>query len=100
MVESLFATNYEALAQGSLLKYKDHVQEILAPLQVGWLDPAEAATAAAARAADDPYRDEPERHPALRMLSETPCSAETPAHLLGDAYLTPSELFFVRNHRE
>lgn len=81
---------------------KDHVAEILGPLQIGWLDPAEAAAeaaAAAARAAsDDPYKDEPARHPALKMLSETPCSAETPAQLLGDSYLTPSALFYVRNH--
>ena len=78
---------------------KDHVAEILGPLQIGWLDPAEAAAeaaAAAARAAsDDPYKDEPARHPALKMLSETPCSAETPAH--GRFYLTPSALFYVRN---
>ena len=59
---------------------KDHVAAILAPLQVGWLDPAEvaAAKAAAQRADDDPYRDEPERHPALKLLSETPCSGESP----------------------
>lgn len=79
---------------------KAHVAEILAPLQVGWLDAAEAAAAdaAAQRADDDPYRDEPARHPAMRLLSETPCSAETPAHFLGDSYLTPSALFYVRNH--
>jgi sulfite oxidase len=80
---------------------KDHVAEILGPLQIGWLDPAEAAAAAAAAAAradDDPYKNEPSRHPALRMLSETPCSAESPAHLLGDSWLTPSALFYVRNH--
>jgi sulfite oxidase len=77
---------------------KDHVTEILAPLQVGWLDPAEAAAAAAARSDDDPYRDEPERHPALRLLSVTPCSAETPAQFMGDSYLTPNALWYVRNH--
>jgi len=32
------------------------------------------------------------------MLSETPCSAETPAHLMGDEYLTPNALWYVRNH--
>lgn len=80
---------------------KDQVAEQLAPLQVGWLDPVEAAaaaTAAKAAAADDPYGREPERHPALRMLSATPCSAEVPATLLGDSWLTPSALWFVRNH--
>ena len=81
---------------------KDHVAEILGPLQVGWLDPAEAAAEAAAAAAkaasNDPYKAEPARHPALKILSETPCSAETPAQLLGDSYRTPNALFYVRNH--
>ena len=81
---------------------KDHVAEILGPLQIGWLDPKElAAEAEAAKkrgAVDDPYANEPERHPALRMLSTTPCSAETPAQLLGDSYITPSALFYKRNH--
>lgn len=87
-----------ASAKGAPPVPKDHVQEILAPLQIGWLDPAEAAAAAATRSDDDPYRHEPDRHPALKVHSETPCSAETPAHLLGDAYLTPNALWYVRNH--
>lgn len=78
---------------------KDAVAEFLAPLQVGWLDPAEAAAMAAARArsADDPYAAEPSRHPGLRVLNETPCNAETPAALFGE-WVTPSALWFVRNH--
>ncbi len=80
---------------------KSHVAEALAPLQVGWLDPADVAAAEAARASradDDPYRNEPERHPALRLLSETPCSAESPAALMHEHYTTPNELWFVRHH--
>ena len=99
---SLYRQHLQAASPGGLHVPKDHVAEILGPLQVGWLDPAEAAAEAAAAAAkaasDDPYRNEPERHPALRMLSQTPCSAETPATLLGDSYLTPNALFYVRNH--
>lgn len=76
---------------------KDHVAEILAPLQVGWLDPAEAASEKA-RSPDDPYAKEPARHPALQLLSETPCSAESPASLMHDSWITPNELWFVRNH--
>ena len=77
---------------------KEHVAEILAPLQVGWLDPAEMAKAPAGRDADDPYAREPARHPALRMLSETPCSGESPSQLMADSWTTPNALFFVRNH--
>ena len=53
--------------------------EILAPLLIERVDPAEMAAAAAAkqgRPADDPYAHEPERHAALRLLSETPCSGQ------------------------
>ena len=95
---ALYRQHVQAGAAGAAPVPKDHVTEILAPLQIGWLDPAEAAAAAATRSDDDPYRHEPERHPALRLLSETPCSAETPAHLIGDAYLTPNALWYVRNH--
>jgi len=84
---------------GSGLAPKEHVAEILAPLQIGWLDPADvAAAAASARSPDDPYANEPLRHPALRMLSVTPCSGESPAALMADSWITPNELFFIRNH--
>ena len=84
-------------ADGGLLP-KDHVADILAPLQIGWLTPDETMIAVRTGKGDDPYSSEPWRHPALISLSETPCSAETPTHLLGDAWLTPNALFYVRNH--
>jgi len=80
---------------------KPHVAEILAPLLIGHVDPEELALAAKAksnRPADDPYAGEPERHGALRMLSQTPCSGESPQTLVFDNWLTPNALFFVRNH--
>jgi len=78
---------------------KDHVAEILAPLQVGWLDPAEMARQKRSAADDnDPYAHEPERHPALKLISATPCSGESPATLMSDSWTTPNDLFFVRNH--
>lgn len=84
-------------SSGGGLVPKDHVADVLGPLQIGWLDPAEAAKLPA-RSADDPYANEPTRHPALRLLSETPCSGESPAHLMADSWVTPNALFFVRNH--
>eukprot|EP00316_Scyphosphaera_apsteinii_P000846 CAMPEP_0119321010 /NCGR_PEP_ID=MMETSP1333-20130426/54139_1 /TAXON_ID=418940 /ORGANISM="Scyphosphaera apsteinii, Strain RCC1455" /LENGTH=525 /DNA_ID=CAMNT_0007327867 /DNA_START=23 /DNA_END=1600 /DNA_ORIENTATION=+ len=80
---------------GESLCPKEHVAEILQPLQVGWLDPSDVSVP---RSGDDPYAKEPERHPALKMLSETPCSAESPAALMLENWNTPNELWFVRNH--
>ena len=87
--------------------YKQHLEEdagvasILAELRVGTLalsDYEAETAAAAARAEDDPYRDEPERHPALIVHGAEPMNAESPAALLGDPYVTPAELWYVRNH--
>lgn len=46
----------------------------------------------------DPYKDEPERHPALKVLTAKPFNAETPAAVIDANMVTPSELFYVRNH--
>ena len=98
---SLYRQHLLPGAAGQEPKPKSHVAEILAPLLIGHVDPEELAAAAAAkkgRPADDPYADEPERHGALRLLSETPCSGESPQTLIFDNWLTPNALFFVRNH--
>lgn len=95
---SLYRQHLEPSAKGGDPVPKSHVREFLEPLQIGWLDPAEAAAAKAARPSDDPYVDEPERHAALIMISETPCSAEVPPALITDSWCTPNALWFVRNH--
>lgn len=46
----------------------------------------------------DPYSSDPERHPALRVNSQKPFNAEPPPEILGDSFITPSALFFKRNH--
>lgn len=46
----------------------------------------------------DPYANDPKRHPALIPSSEKPFNAEPPPSLLIYSYLTPNDLFFVRNH--
>ncbi|XP_064617297.1 sulfite oxidase-like [Liolophura sinensis] len=46
----------------------------------------------------DPFRNDPVRHPALRPNSVKPFNAEPPGPLLVDNFITPNELFFVRNH--
>jgi sulfite oxidase len=47
---------------------------------------------------EDPYQFEPRRHPALRPTSLKPFNAEPPSHILADSFVTPSDLFYVRNH--
>ena len=47
---------------------------------------------------DDPYAKDPKRHPALIPSSEKPFNAEPPVSLLTQDFLTPNDLFFVRNH--
>ena len=47
---------------------------------------------------EGPFAHEPTRHPALIANSQQPFNAETPPELAMDSFITPNELFFVRNH--
>jgi len=49
-------------------------------------------------AADDPFANAPSRHPALIVNQQKPFNAETPLNILGDSFLTPQDLMFVRSH--
>lgn len=73
-----------------------HVLELLREFKVGELSPDEAPSAPAA--SQDPFAGDPPRHPGLRVSSQKPFNAETPAELLAERFLTPNELFFTRNH--
>ncbi|XP_024125527.1 sulfite oxidase, mitochondrial [Oryzias melastigma] len=76
---------------------QEHVLEILSEYKVGELciedlkkqEPAESS---------DPYSSDPERHPVLRINSHKPFNAEPPPEILTDSYITPSAVFFKRNH--
>lgn len=46
----------------------------------------------------DPYTLEPPRHKALKVNNQRPFCAEPPSDILVDNFLTPSEVFYVRNH--
>jgi len=76
---------------------KPEVQDILKEYRIGQLvgGPGKAAYAAPT---GDPWTQEPPRHPALIARSDKPCNAETPGHLLAGNLVTPTDLFFVRNH--
>ncbi|ESO88462.1 hypothetical protein LOTGIDRAFT_125904 [Lottia gigantea] len=47
---------------------------------------------------NDPYANEPKRNPILIPSSQKPFNAEPPPLLLPEKFLTPNDLFFVRNH--
>ena len=64
---------------------------------MGELDPEDQKRQRAVEPSD-PYSGDPERHPALRVNSAKPFNAEPPPELLGDSFITPSALFFKRNH--
>uniref|UniRef100_A0AC35UGF7 Sulfite oxidase n=1 Tax=Rhabditophanes sp. KR3021 TaxID=114890 RepID=A0AC35UGF7_9BILA len=77
------------------------VLEILESHRIGTIDEkdlAEINRLTKLAQANDPYRNDPERHPALIVNSAKPFNAETPPSLLMDHFVTPIDLFFVRNH--
>uniref|UniRef100_A0A914PIX6 sulfite oxidase n=1 Tax=Panagrolaimus davidi TaxID=227884 RepID=A0A914PIX6_9BILA len=78
----------------------DEVMEILETLRIGNLDEKELdkLTQSQKKDSNDPYANDPNRHPALKVNQETPFNAESPTSLLMDHFLTPAEIFFVRNH--
>ncbi len=76
------------------------VLEILEELRIGSLSAEEtAATSLPVADDDDPYKNDPERHPAFIINSLKPFNAEPPGELLHDAgFITPSDIFYIRNH--
>ncbi|XP_046731150.1 sulfite oxidase, mitochondrial isoform X1 [Silurus meridionalis] len=75
---------------------QEHVLEILSEYKVGILR-AEDSKKDDIKSAD-PYSTDPTRHPALIVNSVKPFNAEPPPAILTDNYITPSDIFFKRNH--
>ncbi|XP_075055653.1 sulfite oxidase, mitochondrial [Mixophyes fleayi] len=73
----------------------EHVLEILQEYKVGVLSPDEKEES---RDYSDPYSNDPSRHPILKVNSQKPFNAEPPPEILTESFITPSELFFKRNH--
>ena len=44
------------------------------------------------------FAGDPKRHPALVVNAATPFNAETPLELITESFITPADLFYVRNH--
>ncbi|XP_078577676.1 sulfite oxidase-like [Branchiostoma floridae x Branchiostoma japonicum] len=81
-------------------KENPEVFELLEPLRIGNISKKDLIEMQQTKKADpnDPFASEPGRHPALAPSSKKPFNAEPPQELLVDNYITPNELFFVRNH--
>mmetsp|Transcript_20263 Transcript_20263/g.34600 ORF Transcript_20263/g.34600 Transcript_20263/m.34600 type:complete len:430 (-) Transcript_20263:441-1730(-) len=77
--------------------YGQHIQgwvlEILESYRIGNIDSSLLKN----KLADDPYALDPERDERLIVHAAKPFNAEPPAELL-DEFITPNELFYVRNH--
>jgi len=46
----------------------------------------------------DPYGQDPARHKAIIVNSGKPFNGETPLSIITDSFITPTDLFYVRNH--
>ncbi|CAG11757.1 unnamed protein product, partial [Tetraodon nigroviridis] len=76
---------------------QEHVLEILSEYKVGELSAEDLKKQRSVQTAD-PYSSDPVRHPGLRVNSLKPFNAEPPSEILSDSYITPSAIFFKRNH--
>ncbi|KHN95477.1 Oxidoreductase, molybdopterin-binding domain protein [Metarhizium album ARSEF 1941] len=76
-----------------------YVYEILSQYLIGYVDQADLVNGKPAQEQiEDPFENDPERHPSLITRTDKPRNAETPGELLTAQFLTPNELFYVRNH--
>ena len=71
---------------------KAQVQDILKPMKIGKILNYTPKTEG------DLYMKDPIRNPNLKFHSYKPCNAETPVDLIGDNPITPSDLWYIRNH--
>mgnify|MGYP003949222985 CR=1 FL=1 len=77
------------------LNNKDIVNQLLEPMKIGTIedyDPNKCANIT------DPYINEPIRTGDLEFHSITPCNAETPINQISDNWITPNDLWYIRNH--
>ena len=74
------------------------VEGILEELRIGNVHPDDRDKVNQSARSEGPYANEPKRSPILKVNANEPYNAETPTVLLPDSYITPNDLFFVRNH--
>ncbi len=77
----------------------EEVYEMLEELRIGNISPEDRKKLAKQGGAKEgPYANDPHRSPILKVNTQEPFNAETPTVLLTQTFLTPNDLFFVRNH--
>lgn len=84
-------------------KTQSYVREILQNYLIGYVAAEDLGADGlpireAGGGIDDPFRSDPVRDGRLRQLTSRPCNAESPKDELLESFLTPPELFYVRNH--
>ena len=92
-------------AGGSIESYWDifsihkseYVRDILKQFVIGQVHPDDLLDGGNDRI-EDPFVSDPERDSRMRFLTQKPCNAESPGDGLADSFLTPNEVFYVRNH--
>ncbi|KAI2627921.1 Oxidoreductase, molybdopterin-binding domain-containing protein [Hypomontagnella submonticulosa] len=94
-------------AGGSIEPYWDifsihkspYVREILEQYVVGKVHPDDLENGRPLQDhIEDPFTADPIRDGRLKKLTQKPCNAETPGQELAESFLTPNEVFYVRNH--
>jgi sulfite oxidase len=93
--------------------YRQHfnsplAKEMLQTLKIGVLHPEDIAKKEKEREKEkkssqgqgekDPYASDPSLSPVMRYYQRQPINAEAPGFLLTDSWITPIDLWFVRNH--
>lgn len=77
---------------------RGHVVDWMEEYRIGNLSPEEAALTSKSIVFGDMYETDPIRHPDLLHCTEKPFNGEPRIELLVNDYITPSDLFYVRNH--
>lgn len=76
-----------------------YVYDILAQYFIGYIDVADLKDGRPAQdEIEDPFADDPIRHRDLIVQTAKPHNAETPGDAMSEHFLTPNDLFYVRNH--
>ena len=81
--------------------YKQHtnnpnvIKDFLEPLKIGTLKDYNPDKY---KDANDPYINDPNRDTDLKFHSVSPCNAETPKDSIMNNWITPNELWYIRNH--
>lgn len=76
-----------------------HVLDILNGYLIGYIDSLDLVDGLPPKyAIQDPFEQDPVRHPSLKRHTAKPCNAEPPNQELDGDFITPNELFYVRNH--